>query len=516
MNGFRFAAAVVAAVLLAGPARSAERVGRVLVSIGQVEVVRDGRSAVPLARGDTLRAGDLLRTGPGGRIQLRMRDGALVALRPGSRFRVERYREGDEGGTALLELLEGGLRTLTGTIGGEDEYRLQTPVATIGVRGTQYALRLCDAACTEATGVGHRGLYGAVRQGGVRVRNGGGKGLFGPGQFFHVPASTRAPRPLVRPPRDLFGDLTHPGKGVGDGLAEAAHRHDGRGVEPGLVEVEPAVLEETFFQEYARGDEVSEAGDPVDLIHRGLAFAGGIVESGGVLPEPVDARLLHPAIFNEVYLNAEGQVVGIEEFDDHGRLIREVYFQHGPLESAGSDPELEVHWGRWSGDLLVEGADLAGEVYTAGAFHFMYGGDPTTAGELAGRSGTATFIAAGGTRPSDRYGGDWRVDILHLGVDFTAQRIRSADLGLSSAAQEAMQLSAAEGADLGLAPAFRVDLAGSYTDGAAAGTAEGVLEGHFVGAGADGAVTQFEVTGTDAAGTEQAHLLGTRLLVPAR
>ncbi|MGH8446844.1 MAG: hypothetical protein ACREVL_16350, partial [Solimonas sp.] len=52
---------------------------------------------------------------------------------------------------AFLRLLKGGFRTVSGLIGkaNPDEYRVTTPVATIGIRGTDYYAYICDLACAS-------------------------------------------------------------------------------------------------------------------------------------------------------------------------------------------------------------------------------------------------------------------------------------------------------------------------------------------------------------------------------
>ncbi len=50
---------------------------------------------------------------------------------------------------AFFRLLKGGFRAVSGLIGKADpnEYLISTPVATIGIRGTDYIVVVCDAAC---------------------------------------------------------------------------------------------------------------------------------------------------------------------------------------------------------------------------------------------------------------------------------------------------------------------------------------------------------------------------------
>jgi len=57
-----------------------------------------------------------------------------------------------EKSSSILDLLRGGLRKITGSIGASAlaNYQLQTGLATIGIRGTDYVLKLCKQDdCTQ-------------------------------------------------------------------------------------------------------------------------------------------------------------------------------------------------------------------------------------------------------------------------------------------------------------------------------------------------------------------------------
>lgn len=93
---------------------------------------------------------------------------------------------GQQGSRAFFKLLKGGFRAVSGLIGKADrnEYRVSTPVATIGIRGTDYLLVLCDEKCRTDPVVGDTvpqssaiegGLIVGVVTGGVAVLNTEGK-----------------------------------------------------------------------------------------------------------------------------------------------------------------------------------------------------------------------------------------------------------------------------------------------------------------------------------------------------
>jgi len=78
-------------------------------------------------------------------------DGSRITLRPNTVFHVEKLDAAQGSETALFRLAKGGFRVLTGLIskatGGV--FKVETPVATIGVRGTEFDARLCqdDESC---------------------------------------------------------------------------------------------------------------------------------------------------------------------------------------------------------------------------------------------------------------------------------------------------------------------------------------------------------------------------------
>ena len=144
----------------------------------------------PLLRGGELASGDLLNTADG-RVQLRFTDGASMSLVPGSQFRIDAFRFSERGngpgsgdGVAMT-LIKGALRTVTGLLGKENyrQYRLETSVATIGVRGTEYG------ATFDGTG-----LSVTTYAGRVEVCSDAACQLIGPGETVWVDGRAEPPR----------------------------------------------------------------------------------------------------------------------------------------------------------------------------------------------------------------------------------------------------------------------------------------------------------------------------------
>lgn len=195
--------------------------GKILASAGDVRATR-GEQILPLPSGTTVENGDIVQCGENSNAQLRMLDGALIALRPNSSLRVDDYRFAAEGkktdNRAAVSLLRGGLRTVSGVIGkiSPESYKVATPTANIGIRGTHYNIRHCEAgACPGENGqTADEGTYGQVIDGAIAVENDAGTQEVRKGQIFYVRNKQTAPRLLVAPPT-LLGDNL-PGKGRGD------------------------------------------------------------------------------------------------------------------------------------------------------------------------------------------------------------------------------------------------------------------------------------------------------------
>lgn len=138
----------------------AEPAGRVLYAIGEARAESAAGVTRVLARGTAVESGDTLVT-ERGRLQVRFSDGGLVALQPKTRFAVEEYRyagTSDRDERSFLALLRGSVRFVTGLIGKRDraDYRIRTPVATIGIRGSGGRADMCVAG---SCGARPDGLY---------------------------------------------------------------------------------------------------------------------------------------------------------------------------------------------------------------------------------------------------------------------------------------------------------------------------------------------------------------------
>lgn len=124
-------------------------VGEATLVIGQARITGSEGAVREVQRGSELRVGDRVETLPGAHVHIRFVDGARVSVRPGSRLTVEQYAQSASagspasGGAIKFRLDEGVMRSITGSWGeaARDRFRLNTPVAAIGVKGTDFVVR---------------------------------------------------------------------------------------------------------------------------------------------------------------------------------------------------------------------------------------------------------------------------------------------------------------------------------------------------------------------------------------
>lgn len=125
----------------------AQAVAEVVFTIGDTRVAgAEGVAMAQLSRGAKLNVGDTVMTGANGHVHLRFVDQAFVSVRPGSTLKVEQYNYDPAtpaNNRVKFVLSEGTSRLITGQAGqtAKQNFRLNTPVAAIGVRGTDFVVQ---------------------------------------------------------------------------------------------------------------------------------------------------------------------------------------------------------------------------------------------------------------------------------------------------------------------------------------------------------------------------------------
>lgn len=213
------------ALLLAPSAFAAERAGDITLLTGRATAAGVSGEIRPLAKDGVVYAGEMVNTGPNSYLNIKFTDGGRVLLRPNSRFQIEEYSfkeraTADSGGSSspnveaapesnsLFRLLKGGFRAVTGMIGKDnrENYKVRTPVATIGIRGTDFEARICQGDCFDISPAPNDGLYTGVFNGGIQLSNDAGTFDRDAGQYGFVSGFNQKPVGLKRRPRTLAQD----------------------------------------------------------------------------------------------------------------------------------------------------------------------------------------------------------------------------------------------------------------------------------------------------------------------
>lgn len=118
-----------------------EKIGVVQSIKGTAVAVAEGQKRV-LKSTDPVFEKDLLAVGADGFLQIMFKDGTVLAMRDNSELQLEQFKyEIGESDDSIVDLnmISGGLRFLTGKAvkGNPEGFKVDTPLGTIGIRGTE-------------------------------------------------------------------------------------------------------------------------------------------------------------------------------------------------------------------------------------------------------------------------------------------------------------------------------------------------------------------------------------------
>ena len=439
--------------------------GRVLVSVGDSVAIRNGQE-VRLRHGSHIEDKDTLRTSAAGTLQVRFTDQSIVALREKSTFKLEQYAFSKETGgaqTAVFNLIKGGFRTITGLIGKSNQrgYSVKTAAATIGIRGTHYAVRVCEDDCTNPDGSNAKdGVYGSVlsasdKDSRIIINNNSGENEFGRNEHFYVKDDKTAPQTLLVPPtfiadnlkgrgqiadkdqqdddKDTDGKSGKDDKGRDQKTAREAGEDKGRHVAKGGSDDDPRpnMVKDTFDKDIDVADPNCTTGDcrnlPPPPLQRGsvvvtgkAGWVAGFLPASGVFTTPLSTSnaALFPAK-NQLTFNSSGDLVNIQQISS-GDGTTQVTYDIGSAYNARKGHNTNagnLAWGAWIGsgitatinDLSVTPLDSL--VYIHGDATYM----------LPNRI-TATYTPIGGIA-LDRNGNMGKITDGNISVDFLARLV---------------------------------------------------------------------------------------------
>lgn len=164
-------------------------VGQVIRSRGRAFVLSEDHKRRDLLLGSEVFVGDRIFTGVEGFIRLSMIDDAKIDLRCNSEMRIEDYQLLRGANRSVLRLIKGSVKKITGSIGkvAGDIYEMHTPIATVGVRGTEYAIRVLQShGCDGSLDVNSDGLFVKVNKGAIDLAGNQQKVALNDGQAAHL------------------------------------------------------------------------------------------------------------------------------------------------------------------------------------------------------------------------------------------------------------------------------------------------------------------------------------------
>jgi len=434
---------------------------------GDVRVVLAGGNERPATKGSPVDVGDMITTAKASMAQIKMGDGAIVVVQPESRVTVAEYHyAGAEDGTEKVQfrLEQGGMRALTGAIGHTHKanYSIETPIAHIGVRGTDHETYYFPPGNADVA----PGVYNKVNTGLTFIRTEGGEVEISPNRVGYAASARDLPKLLTAVP-DFFNRSIQP-KVVQDvGTARVASAAQATG----------APQAEERRKEAAKGR--GGLSRRMDLV---------VTTTNGInLTDPQTATLVGATI------PASGDGTGVSF--GHSLLNPNVSTNRAtPVENMVSDDakSFGVEWGTWQGGTVtVNGA------VTSGSTHFITSMNMTSPTELAALGSTvttATYNYVGGPAPTDQLGNAGKINSLTVGVNFSTQHVDSYSLNASAggntwAANGSGTISQFTGSS-------GIGLTGSCTgcagqSGQTTPGVQGTANGAFVGSAAERMITSF-------------------------
>lgn len=207
-------AVVGLALAIASASAWASTAGQFLWVTGDVAVRAATGAERTVSRGDSLSEGETIRTGASGLAQVRLTDGGILSLRANTEMRLDKFSYGgptDTIASMIIALARGGFRSVTGMVGKVNPrgYVINTPTATLGIRGTDHEPYFIPQPQPGELPIGAPGTYDRVHEGRTFIRTAQGEvelraGQTGFAELDGGPPSALPAAPLFyRPPASL-------------------------------------------------------------------------------------------------------------------------------------------------------------------------------------------------------------------------------------------------------------------------------------------------------------------------
>lgn len=228
------------AALLGGAslAAAAQDAGQVQVVVGAAQLINTAGQQRPVERGAAIQQGDRIVTSDGALVQVKLSDGTFLSVRTDTDVTIEKVKHDEKApaeSSMLIRLARGALRSITGLIGSSNPsaYKVITPTATIGIRGTDHEPVFIPEPKPGETPLAPPGTYDKVNSGATMIQTGQGLVDIRPGQVGFVPVGAKEPPKLLPAVPEFFKRL--------DARSGDATGKQGRSPSDGKLLARPAV-----------------------------------------------------------------------------------------------------------------------------------------------------------------------------------------------------------------------------------------------------------------------------------
>jgi hypothetical protein len=183
-NGFLKALGALALFAVPVGSTMAAGIGSIEKADGIAQLNR-GAEIKPISSASVLQSGDTLKTGQGGKVQWAMADESVFLMTENSAIRLDEFSYDSKtpaAGKSRFSLLKGAVRGLSGLIAKANpaNFKLETPVATMGVRGTDFIAVICNNDCSSRNG---ELFLGSLRTSGGHLVKTAGVSKFADGSY---------------------------------------------------------------------------------------------------------------------------------------------------------------------------------------------------------------------------------------------------------------------------------------------------------------------------------------------
>ena len=427
-----------------------------LLAIGEVRAIRNG-VAVVLMKGSSIQTGDLVTTGNASNAQVRMSDGAIIALRAQTEFKIDEYQfngKADGSEKAVLSLVKGGVRAVTGAIGKQnaDNLKVNAVVATVGIRGTGFNLNYCQGNCVNPDKtLAKDGLYAGVFEGQITVKNEVAQDVLRVNEYLYVGGKSEMPKSLMDPPnflpdplagqkaaktkgRSSGGEIPSLAVGVAAPMKPAdqqvAPPSSPLPVEMGVVVSYPpaiangsALVPTTWYNNPNQGDGSLPTTSTSSFVQTALVGPQSSIGSDGLplhsiyLVPPNTAASLTTSPYGASTLTPSGSgtttYVSTIATPSNGFTMQRLTAQ----QAEGGNYGGVVSWGRWAnGTVTVSGYGTAYTIDANNGLHYVAG----TRVNPGVNAGSYTFNLVGATTPTAvaNMQGGWLVTGGTMNVNF--------------------------------------------------------------------------------------------------